>query len=78
VKLNLNAGVSKRFRLLKWNELVSRGDFVVDELRGFEPWEGPADLSALQKPFDCKQTIEMNGSRCPRCGVKALCRTWNE
>jgi hypothetical protein len=46
VKLNLNAGVSKRFRLLKWTELVSRGDFVVDELRGFEPWEGPGGFKA--------------------------------
>ena len=40
------AGVSKRFRRLKWNELVSLGDFVVDEHRRFEPWEGPSGLRA--------------------------------
>ena len=37
---------SKEFRLLKWNELVSRGDFVVNEQQGFEPWTGPAGFRA--------------------------------
>jgi hypothetical protein len=40
------AGAPKRFRRLKWNELVSRGDFVVDEHRRFEPWEGPSGFRA--------------------------------
>lgn len=40
------AGVPKRFRRLKWNELVSHGDFVADEHRGFEPWEGPSGFRA--------------------------------
>lgn len=39
-------GVPKRFRRLKWNELVSLGDFVADEHRGFEPWEGPGGFRA--------------------------------
>jgi len=36
----------KRFRRLKWNELVNRGDFVTNERRGFEPWEGPSGFRA--------------------------------
>jgi hypothetical protein len=74
------AGVAKRFRRLKWNELVSPGDFVADEHRGFEPWEGPSGFlanafvkpiyQAGRKPFDRNQTIKMNRSRCPHCGVK--------
>jgi hypothetical protein len=40
------AGVPKRFRRLKWNELVSLGDFVADEHRRFEPWEGPSGFRA--------------------------------
>jgi len=35
-----------RLRRLKWNELVSRGDFVADERHGFEPWEGPSGFRA--------------------------------
>jgi len=38
--------VPKRFRRLKRNELVTRGDFVADEQRGFEPWEGPSGFRA--------------------------------
>jgi hypothetical protein len=38
--------IPKEFRLLKWNELVSRGDFVTNELEEFEPWEGPAGFRA--------------------------------
>ena len=34
------------FRRLRWDELVARGDWVVDEQRGFEPWEGPAGFRA--------------------------------
>ena len=40
------AGVPKHFRRLKWNELVNRHDFVKDEHRGFEPWEGPGGFRA--------------------------------
>ena len=40
------AGVSKRFRRLKPNEVVGRGDFVANEQRGLEPWEGPGGFRA--------------------------------
>jgi hypothetical protein len=45
--------VLKRFRLLKWNEVVSRGDFVMDDHLGFEPWEGPGGFraNAFLKPI---------------------------
>jgi hypothetical protein len=42
----LAAQQSKGYRRLKGNEMVSRGDFVVHELRGFEPWEGPGGFRA--------------------------------
>jgi hypothetical protein len=38
--------VPKDFRRLQGNELVSVGDFVADELRGLEPWEGPNGFRA--------------------------------
>jgi hypothetical protein len=40
------AHVPKNFRRLKWNELVSVGDFVADERRGLEVWEGPSGFRA--------------------------------
>jgi hypothetical protein len=40
------AGVPKRLRRLKSNELVSRGDFVANERQGFELWEGPTGFRA--------------------------------
>jgi len=33
-------------RRLEWNELVRKGDFVVDGHDGFEPWEGPSGFRA--------------------------------
>ena len=38
--------VAAGFRLLAWNELVRRGDFVEDGRQGFEPWEGPSGFRA--------------------------------
>ncbi len=38
--------VAASFRILEWNELVRRGDFVEDGHQGFEPWEGPAGFRA--------------------------------
>jgi hypothetical protein len=38
--------VPKRFRRLKWNERVKRGDFVENGHQGFEPWEGPLGFRA--------------------------------
>jgi hypothetical protein len=46
MNLNLKAGRPEHFRRLKWNELVSRGDFVASEHQGFEPWEGPGGFRA--------------------------------
>jgi hypothetical protein len=46
IKLNLKAGVPERFRRLKWNELVSLGDFVRNEHRRFELWQGPGGFRA--------------------------------
>lgn len=40
------AGVAKQFRRLKRYELVTLGDFVADEHRGFKPWEGPSGFRA--------------------------------
>lgn len=39
-------GVSKHFRLLKWNELVRHGDFTVNLPGEFELWEGPTGFRA--------------------------------
>jgi hypothetical protein len=36
----------ENFRLLKWNELVKRGDFVEDGHQGFEPWVGLSGFRA--------------------------------
>jgi len=41
-----SARVPERFRRLKWNEVVYRGDFVVDERLGLELWEGPGGFQA--------------------------------
>ena len=38
--------IPTRLRRLRRNELVSRGDFVADPQRGFEPWEGPGGFRA--------------------------------
>lgn len=47
----------KQYRCLKWNELVSHGDFTKDEHRGFEPWEGPTGFraDAFVKPIYRRQ-----------------------
>jgi len=40
------AEAPKRFRRLKWNELVTHGDFVSDGHQGFELWDGPTGFRA--------------------------------
>jgi hypothetical protein len=40
------AATPKHLRRLKWNERVTRGDFVADGREGFEPWAGPAGFRA--------------------------------
>jgi len=42
----VKAAIQKHYRPLKWNEGVSRGDFVEDGHQGFEPWEGPSGFRA--------------------------------
>jgi len=61
------AGVPKRFRRLKWNEVVSCGDFVADEHRGFEPWEGPGGFraSAFLKPIYRRHEIRSTATKKP-------------
>jgi len=36
----------KSFRPLRWNELVKRGDFIMNGDQGFELWEGPSGFRA--------------------------------
>ena len=47
------AQVPRGFRRLKCSEVVTPGDYLVDELRGFEPWEGPGGFraDAFTKPI---------------------------
>ena len=35
-----------RLRLLKWNEVAVVGDFITNELEGFELWDGPAGFQS--------------------------------
>ena len=46
MKLSLKPVVPKRLRRLKWNEQVSLGDFVRNEHRCFELWQGPGGFRA--------------------------------
>ncbi|HXI69036.1 MAG TPA: hypothetical protein VNN22_01635 [Verrucomicrobiae bacterium] len=41
-----SSGVPKGFRRLKWDEVVTSGDYLVDEKRGFVPWQGPGGFRA--------------------------------
>ena len=45
--------VPKRFRRLKWNEVVWPGDFVADKRLGLQPWEGPGGfrVDAFVRPI---------------------------
>lgn len=38
--------VPRGFRRLKSSEVVTPGDYLVDDLRGFEPWQGPGGFRA--------------------------------
>lgn len=40
------AALPKDFRRLKWNEVVMPGDYLEDEQRGLEPWQGPGGFRA--------------------------------
>jgi hypothetical protein len=52
-------------RRLKWNEVVSRGDFVADEQQGFAPWSGPSGFraDAFVKPIYRKQAARPAGGK---------------
>jgi hypothetical protein len=45
-EMTVEAGVPEGFRRLEWHEPVLAGDFVMDERRGFEAWEGPPGFRA--------------------------------
>ena len=49
----------KGFRRLKFNELVSLGDFVHDDSLGLQPWDGPRGFQAgsFVKPIYRPQRI---------------------
>jgi hypothetical protein len=44
--MTLPAVITKDFRRLKWHEVVSRGDFVVDDSQGLTAWDGPSGFQA--------------------------------
>jgi len=46
VEESSSAIVPPDLRRLKWNELVSRGDFVENGHQAFELWEGPGGFRA--------------------------------
>jgi hypothetical protein len=55
------------FRLLEWNELVKRGDFVKDGRHGFEPWVGPSGFraDAFVKPIYRRSKNHSTATRNP-------------
>jgi hypothetical protein len=60
-----NTGVLERFRRLKWDELVRHGDFVANEGRKLELWEGPNGFraDAYVKPIYRRQERRLAGAR---------------
>jgi hypothetical protein len=61
------AEVHQRFRLLKENEVVGRGDFVTADHLGFEPWEGPTGFRA---DAYVRQIYRLEGEGAARKGRK--------
>lgn len=59
--LSEKPNTSKDFRLLKPNELVSRGDFVAELPGEFQPWEGPTGFRAdsFVKPIYRKLVVRL-------------------
>ena len=45
-RASAQTGVRKKLRRLKWNEVVTRGDFVHDERNTLALWEGPTGFRA--------------------------------
>jgi hypothetical protein len=58
-------GVLERFRRLKWDELVRHGDFVANEGRKLELWEGPNGFraDACVKPIYRRQEHRPTGAK---------------
>ena len=46
VNLPATVVIPEHLRLLEWNEVPRRGDFVEDGHKGFEPWVGPSGFRA--------------------------------
>jgi len=42
----VKAEIPEGFRRLKWNEVVSHGDYVADEILGLQLWDGPTGFQA--------------------------------
>ncbi len=57
--------VPKNFRRLKWNEVVSSGDFIVNAQQGFDLWEGPSGFraSTFLNPIYRKQAARPVGAK---------------
>ena len=60
--VSAKAGLAKRFRLLKSNELVYGGNFVTDGCQGFEPWDGLTGFraDAFVKPIYRRDKTEQS------------------
>ena len=56
---------SKQFRRLKPGEVVGRGDFVANDQRGLEPWEGPGGFraGAFVKPIYRRNTSRSSATK---------------
>jgi len=61
----METGVLEHFRRLKWNELVRHGDFVENEGRRLEPWEGPNGFraDAYVKPIYRRRECRLIGAK---------------
>jgi len=57
--------LSKQFRRLKPGEVVGRGDFVANDQRGLEPWEGPGGFraGAFVKPIYRRNTSRSSATK---------------
>jgi hypothetical protein len=73
------AGLPKRIRRLKWNELVRFGDLVAVDRQGFQPWEGPSGFRAdafvkpIYRQHESRSTATKKfkkGSSAPQAGAK--------
>ena len=61
----VKAALPTDFRPFKWNELVSRCDFVPDGHQVLEPWEGPSGFraDAFRKQIYRRQGRRRDGAK---------------